>query len=120
MKASLKRLKSLFHWVDNDKYTILKELLDDDTDEEMIEQFESNQKWISQCFNKPDLHSLRMNALNEVLEGHGVETIRGSEWDSFYGDVTFEYINVGDSYTPTVIYDIRNDKFKLKCIADVA
>lgn len=44
---------------------------------------------------------------NRVLETHGVECIRLSEYDkrhSVYNDVVAEYCNTGETYTSTLIY----------------
>ena len=45
----------------------------------------------------------RMNALNDILNGYGVECIRRDTWTS---PPICEYINMGDTYTLTVIQPI--------------
>lgn len=84
--------------------------------------FESVQKWVRQCYNEPSLEERQMCALNEVLDGYGVEGLRAGEderyrgndmWvdDHFWQGVRLEYVNMGDTYTPTIGYDIAKDRF---------
>ncbi len=61
---------------------------------------------ISLCtrvYQHPTHSYMLIVAINEVLEGHGIECIypRDSKHPSY------DYINMGDSYTPTVL--LRND-----------
>ena len=51
---------------------------------------------------------------NELLEGHGVEALRDEEggWvDSYYGDISFLYVNMGDPYIQTIGYDTEKSEF---------
>jgi hypothetical protein len=41
----------------------------------------------------------------------GVEAIRGAWHDRFYGDVVALYINTGDTYNCTLLYDCVKDRF---------
>jgi hypothetical protein len=36
-------------------------------------------------------------AINQIIEGYGVETIEGKQWDNFYGNIIAEYINMDDT-----------------------
>ena len=61
---------------------------------------------ISLCtrvYQHPTHSYMLIVAINEVLEGHGIECIypRDSKHPSY------DYINMGDSYTPTIL--LRND-----------
>lgn len=49
-----------------------------------------------------------MVALNEILDGYGVEVI--SE-DTSNLEVHAEYINLGDTYTTTLLYDYTRQKW---------
>jgi hypothetical protein len=69
------------------------------------EEFTSVQVWVSQCFNKPNSDELKMCAINQVLEGYGIEAVRTTKWkNGFWCDVLCTYINMGDSYIPTIIH----------------
>lgn len=68
---------------------------------ESIEHFPKTHKWAMTCYNYPVFHELVMYALNEVLEGFGVEAI--GDFDNYPPKLDFEYINKGDTYAPTII-----------------
>jgi hypothetical protein len=46
-----------------------------------------------------------LEAANKILEGHGVEAIRGDWHDNYYCDIVGLYVNMGDPYIPTVYVD---------------
>lgn len=52
-----------------------------------------------------------LDKCNEVLKGFGIESIRDNNFTGYYGDIGLLYVNMGDTYIPTVIYDTRKDKF---------
>ena len=52
-----------------------------------------------------------LEEINTVLEGHGVEPMRGTDWNRHYGDINALYVNMGDSYICTVLYDTTKEKF---------
>ena len=68
-----------------------------------------------------------MNAIDKKLEqfnkkynGYGIESIRQpGQWiNSYYGDIRLLYVNMGDPYIKTLIYDTKKGKFRRMCIAD--
>lgn len=73
--------------------------------------------WIDACYHNPLYYSCRdeinLYAINEILEGYGIEAIqKESNWVSHYWqDTQFLYVNMGDTYTPTIFYDTREDRF---------
>ena len=109
---------------------LIAQIINNDLSTKYIESFEANLSWISQCYNKPSAIELELNALDSLLNGYGVETIRspdvGSElfFDRYYGDVYFrgdivaEYINTGDTYNPTVVYNRLTDEYLLTTWGD--
>ncbi len=58
---------------------------------------------VARSCHRPRYDYMLIVAINEVLEGHGIECIypRDSKHPSY------DYINMGDSYTPTIL--LRND-----------
>lgn len=60
------------------------------------------EKWVAQCLHRPKFLELQLAAVNALLEGHGVEAIQK---DGTYGTPEAQYINMGDQYIPTVIWD---------------
>lgn len=67
--------------------------------------FASVQKWVKQCYNQPKHLDLVMEAANELLGGYGIEAIRGEWQNGFWCDVRAVYVNMGDTYTSTLLYD---------------
>ena len=59
-----------------------------------------------------------LDALNDLLEGHGVEVIYSNNFVSRYWQQTgLVYVNTGDLYNPTVYFDTEKDRFY---VGDVA
>ncbi len=56
-------------------------------------------RWISSCYNRPSAVSIRLNMLNDLLGGFGVEC--SGDVDIHKG-APLEYINAGDTYTATI------------------
>jgi len=62
----------------------------------------------AQCYNPPKyMHRLEI-ALNEILEGYGTEAIFG---DSDAMQPAAAYINMGDTYTATLLYDYTRGRW---------
>jgi len=55
-----------------------------------------------------------MQLANNRLMGHGVETINGGE----HREAVAYYVNMGDPYVSTVIYDIPANKFYVTTYGD--
>ena len=54
-----------------------------------------------------------LELFNEAVGGDGIEVIRGHYWDSWYGDNVLEYVNLGDTYSITLLYDPKKRKFEI-------
>lgn len=49
---------------------------------------------------------------DKLLSGHGVEPIRGDyQVDRYYYDVVALYVNMGDTYNTTLLYETENERF---------
>lgn len=55
---------------------------------------------------------------DEMLNAHGVEPIRGMHVDNYYYDVVGLYVNMGDSYNPTLLYNTVTGKFVVTTLGD--
>jgi hypothetical protein len=76
-------------------------------------------EWIDACFNEPCSDELKMHAINQALEGYGIESVRTSKWKNGHCcDILCTYVNMGDSYIPTVIHH-RKHGFMIASIGDV-
>ena len=84
-----------------------------------LEAFRSVEKWIAQCFNKPSELEMKMEALNELIDGFGVEAVNHeSNWDRYWGNAIALYVNTGDTYSPTILYSIEDKQFELTTWGD--
>ncbi|WP_415912995.1 hypothetical protein [Neptuniibacter sp. QD37_11] len=64
---------------------------------------------IRQSFHEPSHIDLVKCALNDLLECHGVESI--SEYNA-------EYLNSGDSYTPSIVFDMDRNRLSVSSYGD--
>jgi hypothetical protein len=78
------------------------------------EQYATVANWIRQCYNRPNDTELVMKAIDEVIEGYGTEAIFGD--DPRWPDL--EYVNMGDPYVTTIMYDYRTDEYIVGCWGD--
>lgn len=81
------------------------------------ETFKSVQEWLRTCYNRPSQTELILHAFNEVIEGYGVEAL--GEVDMHDGP-PFEYINQGDTYDTTLVYNHRKGTLFVSSWGDVA
>lgn len=54
-----------------------------------------------------------LDLANTLLTGHGVESIRDDEWERYYLDIGLLYVNMGDPYRTTILYDTRSQRFSI-------
>lgn len=71
--------------------------------------FSSVEKWVNQCYNEPRKDERRLEALNQLLSGHGIEGVTPE------GEVypKMSYVNMGDTYRATIVHDFENNDFFL-------
>jgi hypothetical protein len=53
---------------------------------------------VEECMHSPRTYDIRLSVLNDIGGFHGVESIESSRGERA------DYLNSGDSYTPTLIY----------------
>ena len=81
--------------------------------------FKSVENWCKECYNIPSLTELKLCALNELIEGYGTEAITGPEYiNNYCMYINAVYINTGDTYALTVLFDYRTNKFSLTSFGD--
>lgn len=71
-------------------------------------------KKMRRMMREADTHATVDAALDfadKVLLGYGVEALRGAGWRDYYLDINLLYVNRGDSYLPTILYDTHKDRF---------
>lgn len=59
-----------------------------------------------------------LDELNKQFGGYGVEVVNDYQFRKYYGDIALEYINMGDSYTATIIYDVDKEEFVYDTLGD--
>jgi hypothetical protein len=72
---------------------------------------------IAGCYYDVNTHDLRMYVLNSVAETCGVEYIAHKE-DTYTEAYGFDYLNVGDPYTPTIIR-FSDGRYRVACYGDI-
>jgi hypothetical protein len=70
-----------------------------------------------ECYHAASLDEVKMRMFNVLIEGYGVEALHDGYWFP-YPD--YSYVNLGDSYAATVIYDRRLDKYKVQDWGSIA
>lgn len=68
-----------------------------------------------------DRHSVdnALDTINQVIGGYGVEAIRGDyHVDNYYYDIVGLYVNTGDTYNATVVYDTERERFEVTTFGD--
>ena len=73
----------------------------------------STAEWVRQCYNRPTKHELRMHAINELTECHGVEAI----FEGGAMQPVLEYCNAGDCYVATIVY--FEGRYRVAAIGDI-
>ena len=73
---------------------------------------------ISSAAGDADRVDKALAEIDEIIDGHGVEAIRGAWVDNYYGDVVGLYVNTGDTYNNTVVYDTTEDRFDVTTMGD--
>lgn len=77
----------------------------------MYSQLSECKKAIKVTANISDI-SERMGKINRLLEGYGIEVITGScYYHHYWGNIVAEYVNMGNTYNYTVVYDVVKGKF---------
>ena len=60
-----------------------------------------------------------MRVINGILEGHGVEAIRGDYYvDRYHYDIVASYVNMGDTYNATIVYETETGRFIVTSYGD--
>lgn len=76
------------------------------------DEFPQTADWCNRCYHPPNAGELILSALNETVGGFGVEYIDDD------GECIAEYVNVGESYSPTIVRDTETGEFILSSWGD--
>ena len=82
---------------------------------------ENTRAWLKKCHNRPPKSELALEAINEIIGGHGTEGIYSTRWiDSYHCDVRGAYVNMGDVYATTILRDHQLSRWWLTSLGDFA
>jgi hypothetical protein len=68
-----------------------------------------------QCYHPPANYLLKLYAINELLQAHGVEYVPAGAGRH---SPAFEYVNMGDTYTATVLR-LTGGRYRIGCWGDI-
>ena len=66
------------------------------------------------CYYRPTLQAVKLEAINDVMDGHGVEYIPAGRNRR---SPSIEYVNVGDTYLDTVMW--TRGRYVVGCWGDI-
>lgn len=70
--------------------------------------------WRKQCHHwPPSAPEMVMCALDHILETCGVEAIYGNYVDQYHQDIQAAYLNTGDTYACTILFDNVSQRYRL-------
>ena len=83
-------------------------------------RFPLTASWLRACYHSPRKPEIKLEALNELLGGCGVECIEvdGRHVDSYYMNTVASYINLGETYAVTLLLDHEPCRWSLTSWAD--
>jgi len=82
--------------------------------QEIAEALDLNAEQAETIVKAMDLRGSAMNVANFVLAAHGVECMRSHDLDDpYFGDIAMEYVNMGDMYATTLIFDVATRDYAL-------
>jgi hypothetical protein len=79
--------------------------------------------WAEKCYHDPRENpqaygECLLTALDAVLGGYGYEPIRGRYVDRYHQDIQASCVNMGDTYTTTVLLDHETDRLVITSCGD--
>ena len=79
------------------------------------DNYKSVRDLFSRCWHDPTYSHMLLTAINEIIEGHGIEQIRPKDEDRH---PSYDYINMGDTYAVTIL--LRSDgRLIVGCWGDI-
>lgn len=103
----------------------LREVMRGDLNEnELCERYTDCADLDRQCYTSPGYHYLEETAINQLIEGHGAESIGAelSRWDSVQKLAcvpSHTYINMGDTYIATLIRNNATGRWTVSSWGDL-
>lgn len=102
----------------NELTKIIEKVINEQNFEEMSEIESKIKEWNSDPCSGNCVDE-RLDEANEILDGYGVEVLRGKAWnDRYYGNIIALYVNMGETYEKTIVYDVSKGEFMLTSWGD--
>lgn len=83
-----------------------------------LREHPAGQKRWAECYHPPACYDLRLHVLDAIAETCGVEYVASTK-DSFTQARGFDYLNTGDSYTPTIVRMCETGNYRVACPGDL-
>ena len=110
---SAERLKKDFGLTDEQAATV-RGLIRGEIKTKDPERFPRSNTWFRSCYHEPSRVDRILACLDEVCETHGVESLQGR--DPYQPSAC--YLNTGDTYNATILYNYETDSFSLTTWGD--
>lgn len=83
-------------------------------------RFPRTNSWADRCYSYPNRREIKLEALDELLKTHGVEAITDERIyiDRYHRNIVASYLNTGESYAETLLFDNYENKWKLTSSGD--
>lgn len=114
MKVTTKSLLSTFKKLDPKTARVIVRLCNGTLDPET---FEAGADRVRECYNPPSDTDVTLHVINSLLGGHGVESVP-YEQDAMHDGDFIEYVNFGDTYAPTVLFNPAKSRFEVSAWGD--
>jgi hypothetical protein len=79
---------------------------------------DAGERRVAECYNPPTTADIRMHVLNSVGGFYGVEYVAHKD-DTYTESMGFDYLNIGDSYVPTIVRSCQSGNYRVTTIADL-
>jgi hypothetical protein len=83
-----------------------------------LKQHPAGERRWRECYNPPSCYDLRLHVLDSIAETCGVEYIAHKD-DTFHEVHGLEYLNTGETYTPTIVYDHSRKRYRVSSWGDI-
>jgi hypothetical protein len=97
---------------DQDAAELLHAILNGERDPREVDSCDS---WVRQCYHEPSLVEQQLEAANGLMNCHGVEAILS---EGSWGECLMSYVNTGDTYAPTLVFDAEEHDFMVTSWGD--
>jgi len=78
------------------------------------EKYEAVREWRDRLHSEPFNYELKLRAVDSIMDAHGVEVLIADET----GKAIASYVNTGDTYSATVLYDHEEEEFLITSWGD--